>query len=75
MKKAYLATTIEKDGKRYSYIVSVNNRDNLLSVLGRIKGIEHANIYLTKKEAVKTVQFWNECYKNNGTYMFSETFA
>lgn len=75
MKNTYLATTVQENGKRYAYIVPVSSGDNLLSVIARIKGVEHINAYPTKKEAKEVVEFWNECYKINGTYMFSECFA
>ena len=50
-------------------MIKHHNSNNLLSVL-KIKGILHANICDTKKEATKIVQEWNEGYKQNGTYMF-----
>ena len=68
-KNSYLAVTVEENGKYYAYMIKHHNSNNLLSVL-KIKGILHANICDTKKEATKIVQEWNEGYKQNGTYMF-----
>lgn len=70
MKNSYAAVTVQEDGKYYSYVVKINESDNALSRLS-INGIIHANIYTTKKKAENTAAFWNECYKTNGTYLFS----
>ena len=68
-KNSYIVVTIEESGKYYTYIVKHNNSKNLLYI-ANIKGILHANICDTKKEAKRIVECWNESYKQNGTYMF-----
>ena len=50
-------------------MIKHNNSNNLLNIAS-IKGILHANICDTKKEAERIVEQWNESYKQNGTYMF-----
>ncbi len=69
-KKHYFAVIIRENEKLYSYVVKATEGDNLLSVF-RIPGIVSANIFSTKKEAEETARFWNECYKKNGTFLFS----
>ena len=69
MKYFYFAVTVEENGKYYAYIVKISSSDNVLSKL-KIKGILHANIYPTKKQAAATVEFWNRQHKINGTYLF-----
>lgn len=69
MKYTYISVTVEENGKYYAYTVKVSESDNVLSKL-KIKGIIHANIYGTKKKCEEVVDHWNECYKQNGTYMF-----
>ena len=68
-KNSYLAVTVEENGKYYAYMIKHHNSNNLLNILD-IKGILHANICETKKEAERIVENWNESYKQNGTYMF-----
>lgn len=76
-KRFYIAATVQDtfEGKTgyYAFIIPVSEADNLQAVLSRHKGLLHTNIMPTKKRATEIVQFWNECYKNNGTYMFGDT--
>ena len=69
MKKWFIAITIEEEKKYYAYVLSVSDCANLISKLD-IKGILHANIFNTKKEANKIVEQWNQSYKTNGTYLY-----
>ena len=73
-KNFWLACSIQENGKRYAYVVKAPQHDNLVSVMQRVKNLEIAEIYNSKKQAGEVVTFWNECYKNNGSYMFSEPF-
>ena len=68
-KNSYIAVTVSENGKYYAYMIKHNNSNNLLNIAS-IKGILHANICDTKKEAERIVEQWNESYKQNGTYMF-----
>lgn len=70
MKNSFVAVSVQEDGKYYAYMVKISESDNALSRLA-IKGIVHANIFTTKKKAEEAVDCWNECYRINGTYMFS----
>lgn len=70
MKHIYFAVTIKENEKYCSYVVKATENDNILSVL-KIKNIISANIY-PKNKAEQVVKHWNECYKNNGTHMYSE---
>lgn len=76
-KRFYIAATtkgtIEGKEKYYAHIIPVTENENLQSVLDGYKGLLHTNIMPTKKRAMEIVQFWNDCYKNNGTYMFGDT--
>ena len=73
MKYLYIAVQVKENGKYYAYAFHVSESDNLLSKL-KIKNIVTANIYRTKKRAVEVVEAWNLMYKENGNYMFDETF-
>ena len=64
---AAITKEIEK-GKLYAYVEPFTDDTNVLhlSPLGAV----HINVYATKKRAREVVDFWNECYKANGTYAF-----
>lgn len=56
----------------YADVIRCSENDNLLHSLDCIGGIIHANILPTKKRAEEVAQYWNDCYKANGTYFFAE---
>lgn len=72
MKAFYLAATISENGKFYPFIKRVLPCENLKSILEGFKGLEFINICESKKDAAALVEFWRDCYKKNGTYLFSE---
>lgn len=71
-KNFWLAVTVKENGKHYSYVVKAPQNDNLVSIFEKIPNLQTANIYTSKKKAGEVVQFWNDCYRKNGTYMFDE---
>lgn len=81
----YIAVTVKQDRNEtileerktaeynpgfYAYVVKCSESDNLKSILERIGGLVHANIFPTKKKASEIASFWNAGYKANGTYLF-----
>lgn len=85
MKNFYIAVTVEQNKNMsifnpdenketnpglYAYVIKINSSNNLKSALECIGGLVHANIFPTKKDAEHTVNYWNDCYKANGTYLF-----
>lgn len=69
-KNSYLVVVTAENGKRAAYVQKWNHANNLASLL-KDKRIETANICDSKKEAEKISKFWNECYINNGSYMYA----
>lgn len=69
-KNTHFIISVDKNGKKLAYALTVNNSNNPLSVL-HIDGIQSVNVADSKKEAEKIARFWNERYKENGIYMFS----
>jgi hypothetical protein len=69
MKKHYFVINQSEKGKNIAVVIRATESENLLSVLN-IKNIITANICETKKAAEELAAFWNECYKENGTYLF-----
>lgn len=70
MKNFYIAIqTKDNNDKYFAYIIKVNASDNLLSKL-KNKNIVCANVCDTKKKAEEQVDLWNECFIENGTFLF-----
>lgn len=67
----YCAVTHAENGKYYSYIFRISENENIKAKINDPR-IIHANVYHTKKLAAATVEFWNACYKANGTYLFDD---
>ena len=68
-KRYYAAVTIQENGKYYSYAIPFTSSDNVLCKF-KIPNLINACICKSKKEAAETVTVWNDCFKNNGTYLF-----
>lgn len=68
MKNFYIAVakTNKNRTKFYAYTEKATPSNNLLNYFSDTT--EYANICESKKEADALVDFWNECYKNNGTF-------
>ena len=66
------STLTDDPGGNCAYIVKFTSSDNLKSVLDRIGGLKAANMCATKKEAKELVDVWNEAFKQNGTYAYSD---
>ena len=69
MSRFYAAVITEETGKYWAWVLPFTSNDNALCVF-QVKGIKSANIYTTKKQAREICDFWNECYKNNGTNLY-----
>lgn len=70
-KYIYLAVNTCTDGRYYAFTVRTAQNNNLISVLSGIKDIVSANVYHVKKDCDAVTHFWNQCYIQNGTYLFS----
>ena len=66
----YYAATREQNGKNYAFVIKASNGDNLVSLFSRYGENLAVNACATKKDADKLANFWNECYKKNGTNAF-----
>lgn len=64
--------TREKDGKRYAHAFRLRSNYNIASFVKDYPDIEWMNSCPTKKFAESLAQAWNDSFKNNGTYMFSD---
>lgn len=69
----YLAITIEPiKGKYFSYVERISDCENLVCVLNGIKHILTATIMPTKKKANEVVDYWNDGYRKNGTFLLDD---
>lgn len=69
MKKYWLASIVEDNGKFYAYGVVLKDNENVVAVIEDRK-LHVANICPTKKAMRETVEYWNSQFRVNGTYMF-----
>ena len=69
MKNLYIAITIRENGKFHSYVLKVNNNNNLLYAL-EIKNIVTANYCESKKRCEEIVRVWNNQYKLNNENLY-----
>lgn len=53
--------------KHFSYAMRLSSGSELK---GQLESVDHAHLCGTKKQAYQLADFWNECYKANGTYMY-----
>ena len=68
--KYYYAVSEQENGKNYAFALTVEENSNLLSIFSKYK---HARIIHPCKSRIKAEElalFWNNCYKENGTFMF-----
>jgi len=70
MKKTlYIVATKEnKDGKKWACVIGLPSCYNLISAF--TENTITANVCDTKKEAYDLMEFWNECFKKNGTLAY-----
>lgn len=71
MKKHYYLAAIVHDnnnGKNWAGVITVRGNENLLNYLS-FRGITAANICESKAEAERLAEYWNESFRNNGTYL------
>ena len=52
-----------QDGKMFAFTITVTTAANLVD-----PSLLTLNVFDTKREADATRDYWNECYKKNGTY-------
>lgn len=70
MKNFYYAVNTQENGKIYAFVVKADINDNLKYLFSGYKNLTSINACPTKKRAEELCEFWNECYKANGTYLF-----
>lgn len=64
----YYVFVLTKDGKHFAFANKVHGSLNLYSVITSYKYLDTVHQCKTYTEAQDIAEFWNQCYKNNGTY-------
>ena len=82
MKRFYYVVSVDYTGDQHYYkpgedltgkklcafVESVTEQDNILPLLNRWGNVWAVNAFETKKRAEEVADYWNDCYKRNGTY-------
>lgn len=75
MKNNYFVVSVnegtKESPKRFAWCEPVSDGCNLLHYFDKFKGVEIVHHVDTKKAGEGLADFWNECYKNNGTALWN----
>lgn len=74
MKRFYYVVSEHDSGKNYAYVLVIGSNNNLLAVLEDYKKAKVVQPCESKKKAHELAEFWNDSYRNNGTYLFDKDF-
>lgn len=66
----YVVDTKDENGLYFAYPARVHESNNLLSVIAGFKNIVTLHQCKTMKEAKRIADYWNECQKKNGRYLY-----
>lgn len=67
MKNFYFAYTSQVNGRNYAGTMRKTDSDNLLALAGNVTAL---HICATRKAAEELANYWNECYRINGTSIY-----
>ena len=73
MKYKYFVVSIKENNKLYAYVIKTSKNDNILYKIN-VKNVQFVLLADTKKEAYQIAASWNDSYKKNNNYLFSDTF-
>ena len=72
MKKIYLVFSERKDNKHYAHAETIRIGENLKNHIKRYPLADIIHICETATQAHYLAEAWNQAYKDNNTYMYSE---
>lgn len=70
MKSIFLVLTVDINEKHYSFVEVLRVGQNIKPLLERYQNIDCWHLCESRKQADELAIFWNNCYKNNGTYLY-----
>jgi len=68
MKFYYATVRQNKDETFCAFVASIEENNNLKAIFERLKDCIIIQPCKTKKQAIELTDYWNNCYKINGTY-------
>lgn len=74
-KHFYITFFAQLNGKYWAGTMTVSSDDNIMNISQKIAGMQAANLCATKKAAEELADYWNECFKRNGTSIYTEGIA
>lgn len=74
-KHFYITFFAQLNGKYWAGTMTVSSDDNIMNISQKIAGMQAANLCATKKAAEELADNWNECFKRNGTSIYTEGIA
>lgn len=69
--KFYLAVQENHDGKRIAFVAELTESENIFKALATYKSAEFGSVFSTRKRAKEAADYWNECSKRNGVYLYA----
>lgn len=67
----YIAFSVCEKGKNWAGTMTVTSSENIRNLSARVSGkMTAAQLCPTKKCALQLADFWNECFKKNGTSIY-----
>ena len=74
-KHFYITFFAQLNGKYWAGTMTVSSDDNIMNISQKIAGMQAANLCATRKAAEELADYWNECFKRNGTSIYTEGIA
>lgn len=67
----FIAFSVCEKGKNWAGTMTVTSSENIRNLSARVSGeMTAAQLCSTKKVALQLADFWNECFKKNGTSIY-----
>lgn len=70
MKKIFFVVVIEESGKFFAFANTVQVGQNLLGILDGIENKKIIHLCESREQAEELSIFWNDCFKQNKTYLY-----
>lgn len=71
MKTFYIAFSAQVNGKNYAGTLTKTEQENIAFLSAQIPNLTAAHICDSRKKAEEMAEFWNDCFKKNGTSAFT----
>lgn len=67
---AAIAESRETPGTYCAYGIPIQEGTNILALLKQHPDLTQAELCTTKKECRRLVDYWNQCFRDNGTHTY-----